>query len=79
MKIRYTGETSFLELTNGDIYEVVSVERGWYRVVDAGVVGLMLGGDRVSFSIVPLSASLVKFPCSMWNRVGRVDIINRLT
>lgn len=34
MKIRYTGETSFLELTNGDIYEVVSVERGWYRVVD---------------------------------------------
>ena len=34
MKIGYTGETSFLELTNGDIYEVVSVERGWYRVVD---------------------------------------------
>lgn len=46
---------------------------------DAGALGLMLGGDRVSFSIVPLSASLVKFPCSMWNRVGRVDIINRLT
>ena len=34
MKIRYTGETSFLELTNGDIYEVISVEKGWYRVVD---------------------------------------------
>ena len=34
MKVGYTGETSFLELTNGDIYEVVSVERGWYRVVD---------------------------------------------
>lgn len=34
MKVGYTGETSFLELTNGDIYEVISVERGWYRVVD---------------------------------------------
>ena len=33
-KVGYTGETSFLELTNGDIYEVISVERGWYRVVD---------------------------------------------
>lgn len=36
MKVGYTGETSFLELTNGDIYEVISVERGWYRVVDDG-------------------------------------------
>ena len=34
MKVRYMGETSFLELTNGDIYEVISVEKGWYRVVD---------------------------------------------
>lgn len=34
MKVGYTGETSFLELTNGDIYEVISVERGWYRVMD---------------------------------------------
>lgn len=34
MKVGYTGETSFLELMNGDIYEVISVERGWYRVVD---------------------------------------------
>ena len=34
MKVGYPGETSFLELTNGDIYEVISVERGWYRVVD---------------------------------------------
>ena len=34
MKVRYTGETSFLELTNGEIYAVISVEKGWYRVVD---------------------------------------------
>lgn len=32
--VRYIGETSPLELTNGKIYKVLSVERGWYRVVD---------------------------------------------
>lgn len=34
MKVRYTEETSFLELTHGKIYDVISVEKGWYRVVD---------------------------------------------
>lgn len=33
MKVRYTGETSFLELTHDEVYEVLSVEDGWYRVV----------------------------------------------
>lgn len=32
--VRYIGETSPLELTNGKIYKVLSVERGWYRVID---------------------------------------------
>ena len=34
MKVKYTGETKFLILTNGKIYEVLSVEKDWYRVVD---------------------------------------------
>lgn len=33
MKVVYTGETSPLELTHGRVYEVLSVERGWYRIV----------------------------------------------
>ena len=34
MKVRCMGSTSFLELTNRRIYEVMSIERGWYRIVD---------------------------------------------
>ena len=32
MKVRYTGETDPLGLINGQIYSVMSVERGWYRI-----------------------------------------------
>lgn len=34
MKVKYLGKTEFLVLTNGKIYDVLSVERGWYRIVD---------------------------------------------
>ena len=34
MKVRYTGKTEFLVLTNGKIYEVKAVEKGWYRIID---------------------------------------------
>jgi len=34
MNVMYIGKTSPLELTNGKIYEVLSIERGWYRIVD---------------------------------------------
>lgn len=33
MKVRYLGE-SCVSLTNGKIYDVLSVERTWYRIVD---------------------------------------------
>jgi hypothetical protein len=36
MTIQYLGETSFLELTNGKVHDVISVEKGWYRIVDDG-------------------------------------------
>lgn len=32
--VRYICETAPLELTNGKLYKVLSVERGWFRVVD---------------------------------------------
>lgn len=34
MKIKYIGETAPFELTNGKIYDVISVENGWYRIKD---------------------------------------------
>lgn len=34
MKVRFKGKTSFLVLTHDKEYEVLSVERGWYRIVD---------------------------------------------
>jgi hypothetical protein len=34
MKVKYKGETSFLIATKGKIYNVLSVEKGWYRIVD---------------------------------------------
>lgn len=34
MKVKWLGKTEFLVLTNGKIYEVISIERGWYRLID---------------------------------------------
>lgn len=33
MKVKYKGESD-VSLTNGKEYEVLSVENGWYRIVD---------------------------------------------
>lgn len=33
MRIRYIGKSD-VSLTNGKIYSVLSVENGWYRIVD---------------------------------------------
>lgn len=34
MKVKYLGETSFLELTHEKVYKVLSIEKEWYRIVD---------------------------------------------
>ena len=34
MKVKYLGETSPLELIHDKVYEVLSVEGEWYRIVD---------------------------------------------
>lgn len=33
-KVKWTGKTEFLVLTNGKVYDVVSIENGWYRIKD---------------------------------------------
>ena len=34
MKVKWKGKTDFLVLTHGKTYDVLSVEKGWYRIVD---------------------------------------------
>jgi len=34
MTIKYLGQTSPLELTHGKEYTVLSIERGWFRIID---------------------------------------------
>lgn len=34
MKVKYIGKTIHLELTHGKIYDVISVEKDWYRITD---------------------------------------------
>jgi len=34
MRVRFLGKTERLVLTHGKVYEVLSVEKGWYRIVD---------------------------------------------
>lgn len=34
MKVKWLGETEFLTLTNGKVYDVMSIKKGWYRVID---------------------------------------------
>ena len=34
MKAKWKGKTDFLVLTHDKVYDVLSVENGWYRIVD---------------------------------------------
>ena len=34
MEVRFLEETTFLELTHDRVYEVLSIEKEWYRIVD---------------------------------------------
>ena len=34
MKVRWLGESNPLALIHGKVYEVMSIEKGWYRVMD---------------------------------------------
>jgi len=34
MKVKWKGETEFLVLTHDKVYDVQSIEKGWYQIVD---------------------------------------------
>ena len=34
VKVRYKGKTEFLVMTHNKVYEVISVEKNWYRIID---------------------------------------------
>lgn len=34
MKVKWRGETDFCVLTHNKMYEVISIEKGWYRIID---------------------------------------------
>lgn len=34
MKVRYLGESDPLTLLNNKVYDVISIEKEWYRIVD---------------------------------------------
>lgn len=34
MKVRFIGETDPIYMINGKIYEILSIEKGWYRIID---------------------------------------------
>lgn len=34
MRVKWKGKTEYLVLTEGKEYDVLSIEKGWYRIVD---------------------------------------------
>ena len=34
MRVKWKGKTEFLVLTRNKIYDVISVEKGWSRIID---------------------------------------------
>ena len=50
MKAKWLGETEFLYLTHGKVYEVLSIEYGLYRVVDDSGEDYLYGAD--SFEVI---------------------------
>lgn len=34
MKVKYTGDTVPLMLTHNKVYDVISIEKDWYRIID---------------------------------------------
>lgn len=34
MKVKWTGKTDIIGLINGKIYDVIAIEKGWYRITD---------------------------------------------
>lgn len=52
MKVKYIGEGTGLTLTKGKIYEVISIERDWYRI-ETDMIGDYLFPPQVFEIIEP--------------------------
>lgn len=50
MKVKYLGESDPLGLINGKVYEVLSIEYGYYRIVDETGEDFLYDSD--SFEVV---------------------------
>ena len=50
MRVKYIGESDPLGLTNGKVYDVLSIEYGYYRIVDETREDFLYDSD--SFEIV---------------------------
>ena len=46
MKVKWKGKTEFLMLTHDKIYDVVAVEKNWYRIVDDSGDYYLYRGDN---------------------------------
>ena len=57
MKVKWIGKTDFLVLTNKKIYDVISIERGWYRIIDDSGEDYLYPPDM--FEIVELDENMV--------------------
>ncbi|EJZ69557.1 hypothetical protein [Lachnoanaerobaculum sp. OBRC5-5] len=57
MKVKWLGKTDFLVLTNKKIYDVISIERGWYRTIDDSGDDYLYPPDM--FEIVELDENMV--------------------
>lgn len=57
MKVKWLGKTDFLVLTNKKIYDVISIERGWYRIIDDSGDDYLYPPDM--FEIVELDENMV--------------------
>lgn len=57
MKVKWLGKTDFLVLTNKKIYDVISIERSWYRIIDDSGDDYLYPPDM--FEIVELDENMV--------------------
>ena len=57
MKVKWLCKTDFLVLTNNKIYDVISIERGWYRIIDDSGDDYLYPPDM--FEIVELDENMV--------------------
>lgn len=44
MKVKFIGETDPVYMINGKVYDVISIEETWYRIVDeeGGIICILL-------------------------------------